>query len=127
MKKIIAVVLSLLMFSVLFSGCKKDSGMLEVNFTLAGYGEEYVNELEKAFEAETNIPVHITTDNNVTGIFSGKIGDVRNNTIDVFFNMMDCFPLIDSNKNKSGYDNLFLDLSEYNYQLFSHLYVPLNS
>ena len=112
MKKIIAVVLSLLMFSVLFSGCKKDSGMLEVNFTLAGYGEEYVNELEKAFEAETNIPVHITTDNNVTGIFSGKIGDVRNNTIDVFFNMMDCFPLIDSNKNKSGYDNLFLDLSE---------------
>lgn len=112
MKKIIAVVLSLLMFSVLFAGCKKDSGMLEVNFTLAGYGEEYVNELEKAFEAETNIPVHITTDNNVTGIFSGKIGDVRNNTIDVFFNMMDCFPLIDSNKNKSGYDNLFLDLSE---------------
>lgn len=112
MKRIVAVGLSLLMCLSLFTGCKKDSGMLEVNFTLAGYGKEYVEALQEAFEAETNIPVHITTDNNVTGIFSGKIGDVRNNTIDVFFNMMDCFPLIDSNKNKSGYDNLFLDLSE---------------
>lgn len=112
MKKIIAVVLGALLCVTMFAGCKKDSGMLEVNFTLAGYGDTYVTELEKAFEAETGIPVLITTDNNVTGVFSGKIGDVRNNTTDVFFNMMDCFPLIDSNKNKSGYENLFLDLSD---------------
>lgn len=96
-----------------FSACaKKDSGKLEINFTIAGYGEEYAQKLTDAFTEKTGIEVKLTTDDNVSNIFSGKIGAVKTNTTDLFFTLLDSFPLIDANKNKSGYENLFLELDE---------------
>lgn len=96
------------------AACKPKTapGTLEINFTIAGYGEEYIPELISAFTAKTGIKVKYTTDDNATNSAIGRITSVKKNTTDIFFTMVSCFPLIDSGKNKAGYDNLFMDLSD---------------
>lgn len=94
--------------------CKKqtEKGTLEINFTIAGYGEAYIPELIDAFTKKTGIKVEYTTDDNATNSAIGRISTVKKNTTDIFFTMVSCFPLIDSYKNKGGYENLFMDLSD---------------
>ncbi len=112
-KKVVSFMLGLLMcFPVMACKEKIEAGTLEINFTIAGYGEDYITELLDAFTKSTGINVAYTTDDNATNSAIGRITSVKKNTTDIFFTMHPCFSLIDANKNKSGYDNLFMDLSD---------------
>jgi len=120
-KKIIIVVVSIVMAVVVLvcgillirqADSGKTSGLLEVNFTVAGYGEEYIKELCDAFTKETGIQVTYTTDDNVTNSAIARFTSYRKNTVDLYFSMSPCFSIIDSARNVGGYENLFQDLSE---------------
>ena len=105
----------IVMCGVLMSGiiaCKKKSGILEVNFTVAGYGEAYISELVSAFTEETGIEVKFTTDDNVTNSAIARFSSYKKNTVDLYFSMSPCFSIIDSVRNVGGYTNLFQDLND---------------
>lgn len=113
--KIIAVALVVVIIAtiaIVLGTKKKPTGILEVNFTIAGYGDAYVQEICDAFTAETGIAVEYTTDDNATNSAISRITSVKKNTTDVFFTMVPAFQIIDNCKNKNGYDNLVMDLSE---------------
>lgn len=87
-------------------------GLLEVNFTIAGYGQDYVEELCNAFTEKTGIEVKYTMDDNATNSAIGRITTIKKNTCDLFFTMVNGFDLVDQCRNKSGYDNLLMDFGE---------------
>lgn len=93
-------------------GSKETPGVLGVNFTIAGYGDAYAYELVEAFTAETGIQVKVTFDDNATNSAISRLSSVSKNTTDLFFTMISGFPLIDSSRNKGGYDNLCKELSD---------------
>jgi len=75
MKKKFLLVSLMTLLSI--TGCKENSddivnengwGLLEVNFTIAGYGKDYCKELCDAFTAKTGIDVQYTTDDNANTI-----------------------------------------------------------
>lgn len=109
---VVSVIMSVMM---LFgtAGCRrKTPGVLEINFTIAGYGEKYVEELVAAFTEETGVQVKVTKDDNATNSAIGRITTYRNATTDVYISMVLSPQVVDSCRNKGGYDNLVKELSD---------------
>ena len=120
MKRKILIILLVMLFVVSVAGCKSvrktkndpSKKVLEINWTIGGYGREYCTKLMEAFTEETGIECVPTYDDNAASIIASKIGSVRKNTIDLFFTMVPLFTSINSQKNKSGYENLYCELTD---------------
>lgn len=115
-KKLIGIISVLMSVMILFgaTACKrnKEPGVLEINFTIAGYGEKYVTELVNAFTEETGIKVRVTKDDNATNSAIGRITAYKTATTDLYVAMVSDFDKVDSCRNRGGYDNLVKELSD---------------
>ncbi len=96
-----------------FAACgTEDTDALQINWTIGGYGRAYCQPLMDAFTAKTGIECTATYDNNAASTVVSKMGSVKRNTTDLFFAMVPLFSNIAAQKNKNGYDNLYLELSD---------------
>ena len=114
-KRVAAGCLALMLAAVPLSACtvNDDPGVLEINWTLGGYGDAYCQPLMDAFTAETGIECTPTYDNNSASVVEGQIGSVNRTTTDLFIMMVPSFPMIDGQKNRHGYENTILELTDF--------------
>lgn len=113
--KAVSLALSVIAATSVFTGCgenNSDPTVLQINWTIGGYGREYCKPLMNAFTEKTGIKCEETYDDNSASIIASKIGSVKRNTIDLFFTQVPLFSSIAAQKNKNGYENLYLELSD---------------
>ena len=113
--KAVSLALSVIAATSVFTGCgdnNSDPTVLQINWTIGGYGREYCDPLMDAFTEKTGIKCEATYDDNSASIIASKIGSVKRNTIDLFFTQVPLFSSIAAQKNKNGYENLYLELSD---------------
>lgn len=117
MKNRLAEKLALVTCAVLcigsFAACgAQETDALQINWTIGGYGREYCQPLMDAFTEKTGIECTATYDNNAASTVVSQMGSVKRNTTDLFFTMVPLFSNIAAQKNKNGYENLYLELSD---------------
>lgn len=114
--KIMSIALSVTAVLSALAGCGdsgNNSDVLQINWTIGGYGREYCKPLMDAFTAKTGIKCEDSYDDNSASIVASKIGSVKRNEIDLFFTQVPLFSSISAQKNKNGYENLYLELSDF--------------
>ena len=83
--KAVSLALSVIAATSVFTGCgdnNSDPTVLQINWTIGGYGREYCEPLMNAFTEKTGIKCEPSYDDNSASIIASKIGSVKRNTID---------------------------------------------